>query len=128
MKKSFLVLLMILFLVSSIQAVQANKFSMTFKKTLQVSYCAMNWIDLGMTYRALKNDSIGESNSFARYLLDRPALAVVFTAASQAAWWFFVDGLYKRNKTLAWIFMGVSVAFRGYILIHNLSVLREARR
>lgn len=94
------------------------------KTSLQVSFSAMDWTDLTMSYIAVRGGWAKEGNLIGGWLMQRPALAATVSIVKQAAFWMLTDAVYKQNKTLAWIIIGAAVVFKGYVLAHNFRVLR----
>ena len=96
----------------------------TLKTSLQVSFSAMDWADLTMSYVAVRSGWAKEGNLIGGRLLPNPNFAVTVSILKQAAFWILTDVVWKQNKMLAWIIIGAAVIYRGYILAHNFSVIR----
>jgi len=124
-RKISLLLAVLFFLIAIFLAVEVfGEETKTFKTSLQVSFSAMDWADLTMSYIAVKGGWAEERNLIGGRLLPRPALAVTVSVLKQAAFWILTDAVYNRNKTLAWIIIGAAVIYKGYVLTRNFSVIR----
>lgn len=124
-RKTLLILAVLCFLAAFFLAREVfGEETKTLKTSLQVSFSAMDWADLTMSYLAVRSGWAKEGNLIGGWLLPRPALAVTVSIVKQAAFWILTDAVYRQNKTLAWIIIGAAVVFKGYVLAHNFSVLR----
>jgi hypothetical protein len=125
-RKALLLLAILCFLVVFFLAkeVFGEEVQKTVKTSLQVSFSAMDWADLTMSYIAVRGGWAEERNLIGGRLLPRPALAVTVSIVKQTAFWTLTDAVYKQNKTLAWIIIGAAVIYKGYVLTRNFSVIR----
>ena len=125
-KRKALLLAVLCFLVAFFLAkeVFGEEVQKPLKTSLQVSFSAMDWADLTMSYIAVKGGWAEERNLIGGRLLPRPALAVTVSVLKQAAFWILTDAVYKQNKILGWIIIGASVAYKAYVMTHNFGEVR----
>lgn len=92
-----------------------------------ISMLALNAADYFSTKQALKYDGIYEANPFMKGIVKNDwAFAAVKIGSSIGTYYAF-KGLYKKNKTLAWILnLGTNFAL-SYVVANNMKVLNQAR-
>ncbi len=92
-------------------------------KTLQYSYIMLDYADLFTTWKALENPSLRETNPFARWYFKRPLIGAAITFGANLAIYQLGKLLYKSNKTLAYITVGILVTVKTYVVIHNYKLI-----
>ena len=92
-------------------------------KVVLFTLAAGTMADYAITTHALSTGMFAEGNKLASWYVGKPAIAVPIilgiTAASSAA----LYGLYKKNKTVAYILAGTLFLVRGYVIYHNLRLI-----
>lgn len=96
--------------------------------SLKVSYTAMSWSDYAMTTVALSGYDVEEANPIARFYVQKPAIAVSWLLISDISLHLFGDWLYKKNKTAAFIVVGVLTLARAYVMYQNIRTVQRCGR
>ena len=81
-------------------------------------------VDYGTSYAAIQTGRYGEGNSLVRWYVEKPVLAIPIITLTNYGAGYTLDGLWKDNKTVAWIAVGGLILLKGYVLIHNARVTR----
>ena len=100
----------------------------TFFFSLKTTYTAMSWSDYTMTTIALDRYNLEEANPIARFYVRQPALAVTCLLISDLSIHLAGDWLYKKNKTAAFIVVGVLTLARAYVLYRNIRTVQRCGR
>ena len=87
-------------------------------------FSALTVADIAITNDALARPGFREGNPFAAGYIQKPALLLPVFVIGQGAASFSLAELWKSNRTVAWILILGLTAFKGYVIIHNLKVLR----
>jgi len=131
MKKIFLCLLVIVVMFVSVEA--KDKYNFTIKRdvvyeTMQFSLFVGNLVDLGLTRHALDRYPLAyESNPISNLYINRPALSILITATASILQYHLFSKMRKTNKIIAYVFLGMFVAIKAYIIYHNMGVIDRAR-
>lgn len=98
--------------------------------SLKVNYSAMTLADFSMTTVALNRYRMymGEANPIARAYVEKPEIAVPFLLIHDISVHVFGDWLYKKNKTLAYVFIGVLTLVRVYVMYENVRTIQRVCR
>ena len=99
---------------------KALRFTLT---TAQVGYAVLNGLDFGMSYVALKNESIFEANPSTASLVRNPLAGTAWTLATSAGFILASNFLYKRNRTLGTILAVAGLAFKAWVVVHNFKTI-----
>ena len=82
------------------------------------------YIDYAMSYDAISSGKYYEANPFVRSFVMKPYIALPVITASNVCICLGLEHLYKENKTVSWILVGMLFLVKGYVIWHNLRVLR----
>lgn len=96
--------------------------------SLKVNYSAMSWADFSLTTVALNRYNVTEANPIARWYVEKPGLAVSFLLIHDISVHVFGDWLYKKNKTIAYIVLGVLTLARAYVMYQNIRTIQRVCR
>jgi len=83
------------------------------------------YVDYSMSYNAISTGRYSERNPLTRSFVMRPAIAIPIITLTGGGLAMGLDGLYKHNKTVAWIVVGLLFVAKGYIIWHNIRVLHH---
>ena len=86
---------------------------------------ASTYIDYGITYSALQTGRYAEGNPITKWFVNRPYIAIPIITFTNAGFGLVSEGLYKDSKTMAWIVAGLLIILKGYVLWHNIHLLRR---
>jgi hypothetical protein len=89
------------------------------------SVLSLTVVDYGLTSNALATGRYGEANGLVRWYVEKPALAIPIISITNYGGAYALTGLFKDNKTLAWILAGGLFILKGYIVYHNIKVLSK---
>ena len=127
MKRILAVLFLIGILAVPIRAeTETPKSSFFF--SLKTTYTAMSWADYAMTTVALSGYDLEEANPIARFYVQKPAIAISWLLISDISIHLFGDWLYKKNKTAAFIVVGVLTLTRAYVMYRNIRTIQKVCR
>ncbi len=93
-------------------------------KALQFTYIGLDGADLYTTWKGLQMPNLRESNRLANWYFKMPVLAAAITVSMNLLIYTLGKALYKKNKTLAYITVGLLVAFKASAVIHNYRLIR----
>ena len=92
--------------------------------TIVFTLVASTYIDYSMSYNAIQTGHYAESNPFTKSIVSRPALALPIITITGGGLCYGLEHLYKDNKTAAWVIVGMLTIVKGYVIWHNVKVLR----
>ena len=93
-------------------------------KALQFTYIGLDGADLYTTWKGLQMPNLRESNRLANWYFKQPVLTAAITVGMNLLIYTLGKALYKKNKTLAYITVGLLVAFKASAVIHNYRLIR----
>lgn len=124
MRRVLAVLILLGILAISARAeIETPKSSFFF--SLKTTYTAISWADFMGTTIALDRFNLEEANPIARFYVRKPAIAVTYLLISDISIHLFGDWLYKKNKTAAFIVVGILTLARAYVLYQNIRTIQR---
>ncbi len=112
-----------LLLATQIQCETKAKIKIDWKfKTLQYSFITLDCLDLYTTYKKINTGRFRESNPIARWYLEKPIITTCVSIGANLGIYYGMKHVYKKNKTLAYIALGIFVFTKSYAVIHNIGI------
>jgi len=96
----------------------------TIFKSLQISYVGMDYADVGITTCALWRGAT-EANPLTKWYANNPPLMIGLHTLGNAFIVKLTSGLYKKNKTLAWVMIIGLNMVKAYVIYHNLRLIHD---
>jgi hypothetical protein len=103
-----------------------NSFENNIFNASMFSFVALNVADYFTTKEALRYMGVNEGNPLLKNIVRDPTKFAVFKLGITAFSYWNMKSLYKKNKTLAWIFSVASNALMYYVVTCNADVINRA--
>lgn len=92
-------------------------------KNMKATLHFTNGLDYATTLTALSLSDRYEANPIVRLYIKKPVLNQVVWLGIIVIQDKLFDSLYKKNKVLSYVLLGVMIATKGYVIYHNLKML-----
>ena len=93
--------------------------------TIVFVLAASTYVDYIMTYNAIQTGRYAEGNVLTRGFVNHPAIALSIITIMSGVFCVGMESLYKDNKAASWTILGLVFLVKGYVLWHNIYMLRR---
>ena len=118
--KRFLIIIAILALIAPLCAQDTG---VDGWRALKATYFTMHAVDLGLTYSGL-HSGLSEWNPAVKLYIERPGAGYAVGLGLTIAISHGADYVWRRNKALGWVVLGVLTVFKAWVVWHNWREIR----